>query len=818
MKTNGWIVKILITTGCFLATTLSGLAQTDALFPEEITQGVMIVPNYERGGGLPLPIERTSVRADVTGFMARVEVEQHFGNPFPDAIEAVYLFPLPPNAAVDAMTLTIGSRTIRGVIKTREDAQRIYQRARAEGRTASLLTQERPNIFTQSVANILPGDAIVVKISYVQDIAYDDGTYTFNFPMVVGPRFIPGNPIGRAGSGFSPDTDRVPDASRITPHVLPPEVRSGHDIDLELTIDAGLAIRALRCPSHSIRIDRSGPSSARVVLDPLDSIPNKDFILKYDVAGESPEAAILTHSGDMGGFFTLMIQPQDDFVADDVTPKELIFVVDCSGSMNGAPLNLAKAAMKQAISGMNRDDSFQIIQFSQSASSFAPFPIPNTPQNVRRGLAFIDAMHSEGGTQMIEGIRAALAFPKDSNRMRMVLFMTDGYIGNEREILADIKRRIGDARLFSFGVGTSVNHYLLDSMAQAGRGFVQYVRPDEDTTSAVQRFYDRINNPLLTDISIDWKQLDVRDVYPAVVPDLFSTQPVIVHGRFETPGKAEIVLSGFLGGTPWKLSLPVTFSTERNEHDVLGTLWARSRIESLMNLQHGGERLDVRDEIIQTALRFRIMSQYTAFVAVSDEVRRNPEDRMETVEVPVEIPEMVSHEGVFGVEDTVKRKQSGMPIAPVAPMCKQSSAFADELVLKEEETRVGSEFDAKGDVSALKQEEKSIDQDGKIQRSEVPAIRTEITVRSTAGGIDQRDVQKAIDTVLLKLTELLRAKGQGKVVLIVTVGQTGSIDRVEIVESSWQDSDLETHICDALKAMAGLPSGPGTFSIEIRSK
>jgi len=657
MKANKFFAFFVNAIAAWLLVTGLAIAAQD-----EIGQGSLMVisePDSE-SEILNFPLKHTSVEADISGFIARVTVTQEFGNDFDHAIEAIYVFPLPDKAAVDDMTMTIGDRVIKGVIKKRDEAQKIYDQAKAQGRTASLLTQERPNIFTQAVANILPSDEIKITISYVQDMKYDSGEYEFNFPMVVGPRFIPGNPTGRSGGGWSPDTNQVPDASKITPPVLKPGTRSGHDIDLHVTLDAGVDIRKIHCPSHNIHVEHISESEAYIDLDKADSIPNKDFILRYKVTGQLPESALLVHSGENGGFFTLMIQPQADFGLDDITPKEMIFVVDCSGSMRGAPMDKAKEAMRRCIAGMNHNDSFQIIRFSSSASRFANQPLLNTPQNVSKGLKYIDSMAGSGGTMMIEGIKAALDYQHDPNRIRIVLFMTDGYIGNETEILAAIDKKLNGARLFSFGVGSSVNHYLLDRMAEAGRGTVQYVRPDENTDKAVDKFYDRISNPLLTDIRIDWNGLDVHDVYPAVIPDLFSAQPVIVHGRYEESGTAEITISALLNNQPWTQDLKVVLPDSEPDHDVLATLWARTRIKTLMSCMYRGERPDTVKKITDLALKYRIMSKYTAFVAVTEEVRRDENGTLETVQIPVEMPEMVSYEGVFGKEGlTGSKKYAG---------------------------------------------------------------------------------------------------------------------------------------------------------------
>ncbi|MBD3287094.1 VWA domain-containing protein, partial [candidate division WOR-3 bacterium] len=545
----------------------------------EVTQGSLRLVT-EEGKTLELPLEHTDVDAYVTGYIARVNVTQHFTNPYEDPIEAVYVFPLPENAAVDGMTMKIGDKVIKGVIKKREEAREIYEAAVEAGQTASLLEQERPNIFTQTVGNIMPGDDIFIEITYVQDLAYDHGTYEYTFPMVVGPRFIPGDSTGKQAGGWSPDTDKVPDASRITPPVLKPEFRSGHDISLKLTVEAGVPIQNFECPSHDIAQKTISESSVEVAIKKGDQIPNKDFIFRYDVAGKKPEYALLTHATSSGdGYFMLMIQPQASFKISEITPKEMIFVVDCSGSMSGFPIEKAKEAMKLCIDNMHPDDYFNVIKFSDQANGFSSSPVPNTPENVKKALAFVDGMSGTGGTMMIEGIKYSLDGPRDPKRRRVVLFMTDGYIGNETEILAAIDDKLGNARLFSFGVGSSVNRYLLEKMAQVGRGQVTYCRHDEDPQEKIELFYERIAKPYLMDIEIDWAGLEVAEVFPQLIPDLFAAQPVIIHGRYTKPGQATIKVKGKVRGKPVTQEIPVTFPAKEEQHDVIATLWARTKID-----------------------------------------------------------------------------------------------------------------------------------------------------------------------------------------------------------------------------------------------
>ncbi|MFQ6093196.1 MAG: VIT domain-containing protein, partial [bacterium] len=588
---------------------------------EEPTQGSLLARDAE-GKRIEVPLEHTDVQARISGFIARVDVTQKFVNPFDERIEAVYVFPLPQNAAVDRMEMKIGHRTIKGIIKKREEAREIYEQAKREGKTASLLEQERPNIFTQSVANILPGDTILVSISYVEVMEYEKGRYEFVFPMVVGPRYIPGEPLSEppSGYGWAQDTDKVPDASRITPPVLPPGLRTGHDISITLHLNAGVPVQDITCKSHAVTVDRLNRGEMTIKLAEKDVIPNKDFILNYDVLGAELEMALLTHRVENEGYFLFILQPKMAYADEEITPKEMVFVVDNSGSMRGEPIAKAKEAMRHCIRNMNPDDTFQIIKFSEAASGFSPYPMPNTPDNRQKGLHFINKMHGSGGTRMIEGIRAALGFPADPERMRTVLFLTDGYIGNEREILLEIQKLLGKSRLFSFGVGSSVNRHLLDRMAEVGKGAVQYVTLDENTDEAVAKFYERIAKPYLTDISIDWGQAEVKDVFPSEIPDLFSAQPVVVLGRYEKGGTFKIKVRGFVRNRKVVFPLKVELPAHKPQNDVIKTLWARHKIKDL-TLQDLVLSEETEEMITDIALEFSLMSKYTAFVAVEEQVR-----------------------------------------------------------------------------------------------------------------------------------------------------------------------------------------------------
>jgi Ca-activated chloride channel family protein len=622
----------------------------------QLTQGALQVVDKSGKAVGVAPLKHTDVKAEISGFLSRVTVTQEFENPFKDKIEAVYTFPLPQAAAVDDMTMLVGERTVKGKIMRREQAQAVYEAARNNGQVASLLDQERPNIFTQSVANIMPGEKVTVVISYVETLKYEDGSYEFVFPMVVGPRYVPGAPTGRQGGGTAPDTDRVPDGSRITPPVTPEGTRAGHDISLEVALDAGVPVDDLRSKTHEIDVVKTNDRSARVRLKNMSEIPNKDFVLRYDVAGRKVEDAVLTHRADRGGFFTLILQPPDRVTAEDVTPKEIVFVIDTSGSMMGFPIEKAKEAMKLALDGLYPQDTFNLITFSGDTHILFPQPVAATPANLRKAQEFLASREGSGGTEMMKAIRAALDPSDKQDHVRIVCFMTDGYVGNDMDIIGEVQKH-PNARVFSFGIGSSANRFLLDKMAEYGRGEVEYVGLNDDGSAAARRFHERVRSPLLTDISIDWAGLPVSDVYPKRIPDLFSAKPVILSGRYTGKGRASIRLRGKMSGRDTVREIQVELPEAEGRHDVLATLWARTRIDDLMGqdlegIQAGHARADVRETITQLGLEYRLMTQFTSFVAV-EEMTVTDGGQPRRVDVPVEMPEGVSHDGVFGTEEAV---------------------------------------------------------------------------------------------------------------------------------------------------------------------
>ena len=590
---------------------------------------------------IPLPLKHTNVSAWITGYIATVQVKQRYHNPYDEKIEAVYVFPLPQNAAVSEFIMTIGKRRIRGIIREREEAERIYEQAKRLGYVASLMTQERPNIFTQSVANIEPGKQIDLDIKYFHTLAYADGWYEFVFPMVVGPRF---NPQGRTDGVGAVARGKYGASGQATEvQYLRPNERSGHDISLAVNIDAGVSIEKVVSPSHVVAVNTPAPQRAEVVLSSFDAIPNKDFVLRYMVAGDRIKSALMMQPHDERSYFTLMIHPPDSLSSLARSPMEMIFVLDCSGSMSGTPIEQAKVAIERALKQLQPGDTFQIIRFSNNASKLGSEPLLATKDSIRKGIRYLRSLHGGGGTMMIEGIKAALDFPHDPRRLRFVSFMTDGLIGNETEILREVHNRLGASRIFSFGVGSSPNRFLLNRMAKLGNGAVAYLGLNDDACRVMDRFFDCISHPALADIEIDWGGIEVTDMFPKRIPTLFVGRPMILTGRMVAPAKTTIRVTGRVGDLAQEILLSVDPTEESVLYKGIVSVWARMKIADLYDRSTWDPVVGLSEQIKAVALEFGLVSAYTAFVSV-DSRSRTTGDHGTTVQVAVPVPDGVRYE------------------------------------------------------------------------------------------------------------------------------------------------------------------------------
>lgn len=618
----------------------------------------IIEPDGKPGSGCPL--EHTSVKAEISGFVTSVEVKQIFRNPREKKIEAVYTFPLSAQAAVNDMLMKVGDRVVKGVIKRREEARRIYEEARDRGQVASLLDQERPNIFTQSVANIMPGEKVEITIKYVETLPYEAGAFRFVFPMVVGPRFIPGRPTGKQGTGWAKDTTSVPDASRVTPPVAEKGKRAGHDIDITVSIDAGVPIEKIDSKLHEVEIDRKGKTRAVIVLKNKKEIPNRDFVMEYLVAADEVRSGVLTHKDGTEGYLALVIIPPKRVKFEEIAPRELIFIVDRSGSQMGKPLEKCKETMKYVIERMNPDDTFNFIDFANDTRMLFSSPKKNTPETRAKVFKYLDSIIAGGGTRMTGAIWEAMSTDPPQHRLRIVTFMTDGLVGNDFEVISMIKKLRGTSRWFSFGTGNSVNRFLLDNIARVGGGEVDYILLNRPGEEVAKKFYERISAPVLTDVKLSLQGITLDDVYPSVVSDLWSGKPLVFKARYSNPGKGSITVKGFRAGKPYEQTLEVTLPDQETRNTALESLWARAKVDDLvdrdlMGIQRGNARKEIKEQIIEVALAHRIVTQFTSFVAVEETVITK-DGKPVKVTVPVELPDGVSREGIFGEETRITGK------------------------------------------------------------------------------------------------------------------------------------------------------------------
>ncbi|MBD1839461.1 protein kinase [Coleofasciculus sp. FACHB-64] len=600
------------------------------------------------------PLKHTEVVAKVTGNVSRVEVTQTFENPFNNPLEAVYKFPLPDEAAVDDMEIKVGDRIIRGVIKKREEAKQIYEQAKQEGKTAALLDQERDNIFTQSLANIKPGEKIDVTIRYSESLKFEKGNYEFVFPMVVGPRYSSGNSTNNQGN------TNLTDTSQINPPTLPAGSRSGQDIGVTVEIEAGVPVKEVRSPSHQIRTTQDG-RIMRVELSKENAIPNKDLILRYQVSSAQTQSTVLSEADERGGHFATYLIPAVEYQSNEIVPKDVVFLMDTSGSQSGPPIEQSKELMRRFINGLNPGDTFNVVDFSDSATQLSPIPLPNTPQNREKALNYINRLDANGGTELFNGIQTVLNFPAaPEGRLRSIVLITDGLIDQDQQAIAEIKKRLKPGnRLYSFGVGPSVNRFLIDRLAEEGRGTSEVVPPRESAQKVVEKFSQQINNPVLTNIEVNWEGSGkAPQIYPIKPPDLFANQPLVLFGRKGDRAKGTLRITGIVaGGKRYEKKLPIEFDGGGNS--AIAQLWGRARIKDLMNEIYAGENPNNVKAVTDTALAYRLLSQYTSFVAVTEEVRVDPK-KTQQVQVPVETPEGMNAEAT-------SRQNGNVPLLSQAP-------------------------------------------------------------------------------------------------------------------------------------------------------
>ena len=612
--------------------------------PADVNRGSLLFKN--QGYFSQAPTLNTDVTIDITGMIARATVKQYFKNPDADWKEGIYVFPLPEDAAVDHMRLKIGLRTIEGQIKEKQEARKTYEKARKEGKKASLLEQERPNIFTTSVTNIGPNEEIIIEIEYQQTVRYDAGTFRLRFPMVVAPRYIPGNTVieGFAGTGWAINTDQVPDASRITPHVLHPDSGKINPVSLKISLDAGFTLPRIESPYHNINIKQEKHSLYKITLHEENIPADRDFELTWRPdTHNAPQAALFTEQKEGETYALIMMLPPDQ-AQNKTLKREIIFVIDTSGSMSGSSIVQAKSALDLALSRLKPEDSFNIIQFNNFTYQLFQHSQVVSTQSLQHASQYVNSLQAQGGTEMAPALRAALAQSENQHDVRQVVFLTDGSIGNEDELFKIIKQQLGNSRLFTVGIGSAPNSHFMNRAASFGRGTHTYIGKVTEVQEKMSTLFRKLENPVLTDIRVNWANENVED-WPDKIPDLYLGEPLLITAKANTL-PPNINISGKVAGSPWNASLGLSGGQNKTGVSVL---WARKKIAGLMSQINANENTKaIRQQIIDTALSYHLVSKYTSLVAVDVTPVRVQEEILKTRALPVNLPAGWEYEKVFG--------------------------------------------------------------------------------------------------------------------------------------------------------------------------
>jgi len=591
------------------------------------------------------PLRHTDVHARVAGIMSVTTVEQVFDNPYDHPIDAVYVFPLDADAAVSGYQIVIGDRTIAGEIQQRDQARRTYEHARSRGYTTALVEQDQPNVFSQRVANIAPHETVRVRLEYTALLDYADGHYDLVVPLVVGPRYLPAGAHGdRAIASHREGGPRRLDATSI-PYA--PATRAGGTVSFTADIDAGVPVTGVVSPSHSIDVVDVAPTRTRVTLHRADELPNRDLIVRFGVAGPRTTVGVVAHRAGGDGYFALEIQPKATYRPGDVTPREAVILIDTSGSMDGGPLGQAKAIADRIIDGLADRDSFDVMAFASGVDAMADLPVAGDLAGRARGHAFVASLQAGGGTELGRGMLASLTTDPGADRIRAVYLITDGFIGNDDQILNAARGALGANRIFTVGVGSAPNRSLLDRLARLGRGFATYVTPAEDPADAAGPLVARSGDPYLTDVSIDWGGLAVTDLTPQVIPDVFAGQPLIVSGRFERPGAGTVRVRATSAGRRVEIPVAVTLP-DHNDLPPVAALWARRRIDALLAESPGDVTRDVERAVTDLGLRFHLVTRFTSFVAVDRTRVVAPGGAVQVVEQPALAPAGVNLDMAVG--------------------------------------------------------------------------------------------------------------------------------------------------------------------------
>ena len=747
------IVNILL----FIAT---GVYGQPAVNTEKTLSPYFFVKSDDPGVD-PLPLKSTSVDAKVVGVIADVIVTQVYKNEGKKPLEAIYIFPASTRAAVYGMKMTIGKRTIIAKIQERGEARRQYEEAKQQGKSATLLEQQRPNVFQMNVANILPGDVIQVELKYTELLVPTNGIYEFVYPTVVGPRY-----------SNQPSETALPSEK----WVENPYFRQGesptYTFDIAVNFATGLPIQNAVCSSHKVDIQYDGPSRATIKLDPSEKNGgNRDFILKYQLAGGKVQSGLLLFEGEKENFFLVMLQPPKRVDVRQIPPREYIFIVDVSGSMYGFPLNISKKLLRDLIGNLRPTDKFNVLLFAGGSSLMSEQSLPATPENIRQAINCIDKQRGGGGTELLPALKRSLSLPRAEGFSRSVVIATDGYVTVEEEVFDLIRKNLGDANMFIFGIGSSVNRHLLEGMARVGMGEPFVISKPEETREKAEQFRKMIESPILTKVKVDFGKFGVYDVEPLSIPDVFAERPVIVFGKWRGRHTGEITLSGLTSNGPYVNKIDIRKEKPFKSNSALQYLWARHRITLLSDYNFLRNDPDRVKEVTRLGIDYNLLTAYTSFVAIDTEVRL-VDGQAVTVKQPLPLPEGVSDHAVGRGTGMLGHKLA----APYA--ARAFEVDANSQVRKDEEAK-----------------------------SRIAKFSVELGEMTITRAISKEDLQRILKQQVHAI-ELCYQKAlekspniQGDVALQLVIDSKGKVTKVHLVSSKLNDKKLEKCIIQKIKGL-----------------
>ncbi|MCB9230882.1 MAG: VWA domain-containing protein [Bacteroidia bacterium] len=593
-----------------------------------------------------LPLKSTSAEVNIAGVIADVTVTQVYKNEGKSALEAIYVFPASTKAAVYGMKMQIGERTIIANIREKNQARAEYEQAKSEGKRTSLLEQSRPNVFQMNVANVMPGDQIQVILQYTELLVPEDGTYQFVYPTVVGPRY---------------SETPVANASAEENFIVNPYKHAGelpdYDFDLKVNLEAGMPIQSVKSSSHKLKINHPGLNSAEIALDPAEKKGvNKDFVLDYRLAGGKIESGVLLYEHGDENFFLMMVQPPNRVTPEQIPPRDYVFIVDVSGSMFGFPLDVSKKLMRDLITGLRPIDKFNVMLFSGGYRTLSPTSVPATQENLEKAVNLIDNQYGGGGTEMLPAMKAALALPRVPGLSRSMVIVTDGYVSIEKEAIDLVRNSLNQSNFYAFGIGSSVNRYLIEGVAHAGMSEPLIILDETEAHDQAEKFREYIASPVLTQIKTQYNGFETYDVEPLTVPDVLAERPIIIHGKYKGTAKGSITLTGFAGNQPYEKTVDLSEFRPSRKNNALRYLWAREKIKMLDDFGNLTYNAGTEAEITALGLKYNLMTRYTSFVAVDiDPANKGKQPVTQKVALPM--PENVSDYAVgadLSIEEVVE--------------------------------------------------------------------------------------------------------------------------------------------------------------------